>query len=541
MTTPVSPSGKAPPETGPGRRPIVIVWLFTGVVVVLLLLACFSLYLMSAGRAYVAGEGLWSKSQKEAVQALSRYVLERRPADWARYEAALAVIDGDRQARLALDQPQPDIERATQGFLRGRNHPDDIDGMVLLFRAFRRMPEIDRAIAIWAEGDAQIDQLVLLAREIRASVLAGGPDALAARTFLQRLDERDRALTPLEDAFSEALGEATRKSRLLLQTLLLAMVALLLPLAVWISQRLVAQHTRFQRAILASEEQLRGLLRFAPLPILIVRRSDGVLVYANDRAQVRLGLESDDLSRWHAPDFYVRPDERVTVLEHMEKEGEVQDHELELHDTRGHNFWVLFSARRIVFEGEDCVLSALTDIDDRRRAQQELHRRAFHDDLTGLPNRAMFMDALNRARHRTERRSGVFDILFVDLDGFKAVNDTCGHRVGDQLLREVALRLRLCVREGDLMARLGGDEFVFLLEGDDKPDDTLVVARKILAALEPPFLIEGHTLRSTASIGIARYPHDGTELGELMRRADMAMYQAKAEGRNTFRVSGARH
>jgi len=538
LTADALPTLTPKPDSRQGKGPIVIVWLFAGVVVLILLLASFSLYLMAAGRAYVAGEGMWSKAQKQAVLALTRYALEHDPADWRRYEQSLTVVMGDRQARLELERPEPDLDRVTEGFLAGRNHPEDIGGMVMLFRTFRRMPEIDRAIAVWAEGDEQIDRLMTLGNEIRMAVEERGGSPEATRSFLRQLDERDQALTPLEDAFSQALGEAARKSHSLLQGLLLVLVSVLLALAYWISHRLVRHNARFQRALQDSEEQLRRLLKFAPLPILIVRRADGSLVYCNDRALSRLQMSAERLELHRAQDFYVRPQDREQLMEGMRLHGQVQEHELELKDTEGQRFWVLLSAQSIVFEGEDCVLSALTDIDQRRRQQQEWHHRAFHDELTGLPNRAMFMDALGRTRHRVERRRGVFFILFVDLDGFKQVNDNHGHRVGDLLLREVALRLRLSVREGDLMARLGGDEFVVLVEGDDTLSDISVVARKMLDALAPPCIIEAHTLQVTASIGIARYPHDGTELAELMRRADSAMYEAKAAGRNTFRVNG---
>ena len=131
----------------------------------------------------------------------------------------------------------------------------------------------------------------------------------------------------------------------------------------------------------------------------------------------------------------------------------------------------------------------------------------------------------------------MFLLFFVDLDEFKAINDTHGHRLGDMVLREVALRLRLCLREGDLVARLGGDEFVALVESEERSEDAAAIARKMLAALEPDYVFDDQVLKVTASIGISRYPHDGTELGELMRRADAAMYRAKAGGRNTFRAT----
>lgn len=514
-----------------------IVWVFAGLVALLLILASYSLSLMSAGRAYVGGEGMWSKAQKQAVHALLRYTLDHQVADFQRYESELAVTLGDRQARLELEKINPDLALAREGFLRGGNHPDDIQGMVHLFRVFRKVPDIDRAIEIWTEADVHIDQLIVLGRQIRSSVQAGTMSPATTRTYLQRLDEIDSALTPLEVAFSSTLAGAARKTSSVLLLLMFVVVSVLLAVAYLFSRRLVLQNANFQRALLDSETQLRGLLQLAPLPILIVRRADAVVLYANERAQAQFRMDVDAVDVYQADGFYVRPEERTELVSAVWRKGSLRDQEVELQDSSGGRFWALVSCQCIDFSGAACVLTALTNIDERKRAQQELHHRAFHDELTGLPNRAMFMDALNRTKHRAERRNDVFLLFFVDLDDFKAVNDTHGHRLGDLLLREVALRLRLCLREGDLVARLGGDEFVVLVESDDRKEDAAVIAQKMLAALAPDYVFDDKVLKVTASIGVSRYPHDGTEIAELLRRADAAMYSAKAGGRNTFKMN----
>ena len=518
------------------RGLIVIVWLFAGLVVLLLLLASYSMSLMSASRAYVGGEGLWSKAQKQAVHALLHYTLDHQPSDFQRYESELAVMLGDRQARLELEKPAPDLAVARMGFLQGGNHPDDIAGMIHLFRVYRQVPDIDRAIAIWTEADVHIDQLIALGGRIQASVRTRTMSPVVTRAYLQQLEAIDQALTPLELAFSSTLAGAARKTRFALQGLMLVVVPVLLVVAYLFSRRLLRQNANFQRTLLDSETQLRGMLQLAPLPIMIVRGEDAVLAYANERALAQFRLDAEAVGVCKADDFYVRPQERMQLVNAVWQSGGVRNHEVELQDSSGGRFWALLSCQRIDFAGADCVLTTLTNIDERKRAQQELHHRAFHDELTGLPNRAMFMDALNRTRHRVERRNAVFLLFFVDLDDFKVVNDTHGHRLGDLLLREVALRLRLCLREGDLVARLGGDEFVILVESEERVADASVIAHKVLDALAADYVLEGQVLRVTASIGISRYPHDGTELGELMRHADAAMYQAKAGGRNTFRT-----
>ena len=162
-------------------------------------------------------------------------------------------------------------------------------------------------------------------------------------------------------------------------------------------------------------------------------------------------------------------------------------------------------------------------------SHDELQHRAYHDVLTQLPNRAMFMDAFKRSLHRLERSGGSGSLLFVDLDHFKAVNDTLGHEMGDLLLQQVAQRIQDCVREGDLVARLGGDEFVVLVEG---PDDTHRMAEKILEVLRPDYQLGAHRAHVSASIGVSCFPDDGRELDVLLSAADSAMYRAKTAGRD---------
>jgi diguanylate cyclase (GGDEF)-like protein len=165
---------------------------------------------------------------------------------------------------------------------------------------------------------------------------------------------------------------------------------------------------------------------------------------------------------------------------------------------------------------------------------QRVEYLAYHDGLTGLPNRSMFSKALSQSiseAHRYERRIAV---VFLDLDRFKQINDTLGHEAGDQLLKEVAARLEGCVRDSDTVARLGGDEFVVLLPELEDPRYAAVVAQKILAAAAIPFSLMGQEFRVTASIGISTYPQDGLDEQTLTKNADIAMYQAKAEGKNNF-------
>jgi diguanylate cyclase (GGDEF)-like protein/PAS domain S-box-containing protein len=174
------------------------------------------------------------------------------------------------------------------------------------------------------------------------------------------------------------------------------------------------------------------------------------------------------------------------------------------------------------------------EIVERRQAEARVHHMAYHDSLTGLPNRALLADRLERAvlaAQRTERRLAV---MFLDLDRFKTINDSLGHITGDALLKEVAGRLCRAVRASDTVARLGGDEFVVLAPHIHDNDEAAQVAEKIIEALAMPFPIDGHTLHITPSIGICVCPDDGGDVETLMRHADAAMYHAKASGRNNY-------
>ncbi len=516
---------------GNSRRLLLIVWIFVTMVVGLVAFAYYSFGLLSAARAYVGGEGLWSKSQKDAVLALSRYVYERKPQDYLAFQAALQVSLGDRQARLELDKPDPDLQIATQGFLRGRNHPDDIDGMIHLYRSFRSLPELDKAIAVWAAADAHMDQLIVLGATIQAASQGTGLDEAAQRDFLAQLALINAQLTPLEDEFSFSLGQISRRSNMVLRFAMVLLVAVLLLIAYLTSRRVVQQNEIYHQHLVDSKNQLRSLLQFAPLPI-IVSLPENKVTYANERALAQFKVTAEELSRLKAENFYVNPEERARVMDTLRTQGTVRDWEVQLQDTQGKTFWVLLSSQRLLLNGRECLLTALNNIDAQKQAQEELRHRAFHDDLTGLPNRAMFMDTLSRTLHRAERKRGSFAVLFVDLDHFKAVNDTYGHSVGDLLLQEVAKRVRLCVREGDLVARMGGDEFVVLVEEERRAGEVAHIAAKIQAVLAPLHVFGEHQVQVTASIGISSYPQDGTNLEELMRNADSAMYQVKAQGRN---------
>lgn len=176
------------------------------------------------------------------------------------------------------------------------------------------------------------------------------------------------------------------------------------------------------------------------------------------------------------------------------------------------------------------------DISEQKAAEEEIRHQAFHDELTGLPNRSLLLARLERAIHRAVQGEHRLAVLFLDLDHFKPVNDTLGHQAGDDLLKQVARRLGGRLRERDTLARLGGDEFVVVLEGLSRPAPAARVAESLVEALLEPFTVAGERVAIGVSVGVALYPGDGADGEALLKAADVAMYRAKDAGRNTWRL-----
>jgi len=185
-------------------------------------------------------------------------------------------------------------------------------------------------------------------------------------------------------------------------------------------------------------------------------------------------------------------------------------------------------------DGKPIVQAVVRDITDRKRAGEKIQYLATHDILTGLPNRMMFSQLLNHAIRTAQRYQRQFAVLFIDLDRFKIINDTLGHEAGDQLLQEVATRLKQSLRAVDVVGRLGGDEFVILIEEVSDSNQAATVAHKILTSVIKPITLMGQESRITASIGICMYPKDAEDEQTLMKNADIAMYLAKEEGKNNY-------
>ena len=197
--------------------------------------------------------------------------------------------------------------------------------------------------------------------------------------------------------------------------------------------------------------------------------------------------------------------------------------------------WMTISCVRDEHDHILHYVGVFSDITSIKQSQLQLEHLAHHDSLTNLPNRLLFEDRLQHAISQSKRQKRQLAVLFLDLDRFKNINDTLGHAMGDELLKEVAKRLQHILRDGDTAARLGGDEFTVLVENLDDPSQAAVVASKIQESFKTPYKIAGRELHVTTSIGISIYPEDGQNVADLTKNADAAMYQAKEQGRNSYR------
>lgn len=189
-----------------------------------------------------------------------------------------------------------------------------------------------------------------------------------------------------------------------------------------------------------------------------------------------------------------------------------------------------------IIESTRDITSHIEKENRNRKKVARLSQLAHHDPLTSLPNRLLFKDRLNHALAKAARNGNILSVLFIDLDGFKRINDNLGHDAGDQLLCSVATKLKSCLRESDTLARLGGDEYIILLDELSKIDGAIQVARNILEIFSNPFQINNKEVYVTGSIGISVYPQDAQSAEKLMKHADMAMYEAKRAHKNNYKL-----
>lgn len=287
-----------------------------------------------------------------------------------------------------------------------------------------------------------------------------------------------------------------------------------------------------------SEERYRRLFESSRDAIYMTTR-DGSFVDANTSMLELFGYTRDELLQLNANQLYNTAADRNRFQKEIEKVGSIRQHEVKLKRKDGKVLDCLKTAT--LQRGDDGSIvgyqGIIHDISERKKTEEQLAYTAFHDALTQLPNRALFMDRLERlVRHAKRRPNYRFAVLFLDLDRFKIVNDTMGHHVGDALLTAVARRLENCLRAEDTVARLGGDEFAIIVDSIRDAGDATRVAERILQELALPFTMGEHDVQTNSSVGIALSYTGNASADTLLKDADTAMYRAKTGGRGRYEV-----
>ena len=287
-------------------------------------------------------------------------------------------------------------------------------------------------------------------------------------------------------------------------------------------------------ALHESEARYRALFEHS-IDAVFLMRPDGGILAANAQACRMLGYTEGELTALRWEGLTEPNDPRAAALQHEQRRVGAAHGELTLRCKDGGCVPVeVVSATFRGRSGALCASVIIRDVTDRKRAEEHIEYLAYHDELTGIPNRAHFQRAFEHAIATSQRQGLKTALMLVDLDRFKNINDIIGHEAGDQLLKQVAARLRTCLRDGDVLARLGGDEFVILMQDASGLAAVSAVANKILEATSRPLVIDEQEFQITASIGISMSPRDGTELKTLLRNSDVAMYRAKESGKNGF-------
>ncbi len=291
--------------------------------------------------------------------------------------------------------------------------------------------------------------------------------------------------------------------------------------------------SRFAAEAALRDSELRYRLLFEQNAAgVCVSEVPGRILDCNVTFASMLGYARSELIGRDAGQLYARPSQRMDLLSVLGDSLTLNSVELELRKKDGQAIWGLIN---VTMAGER-IHTTVVDISDRKRAEEQIEFHAYHDVLTHLPNRKLFADRLTQSISRARRAGKPLAVMFVDLDHFKSINDTLGHEAGDELLLEMAIRLRANVRDDDTVARLGGDEFTIILAELRQPEDAVNVAEKIIKAVEQPLTIAGTSIEVSASIGISLFPDDGSDAESLLRNADSAMYRAKEAGRNTYQL-----
>ena len=345
----------------------IIVGVFVAIVICVFLLGVLRSEILTGVRAYVGGEGLWSKAEKRAVLSLTKYAASHAESDYQQYLTEIGVPIGDKQARLELQRASADMAVVRQGLLQGRNSPEDVESMAMLFRRFGRIRYMARAIAIWTEGDSYIDQLRALGDELHREVNAAHPNAQKIREITDQVAAVDARVTPLEDEFSATLGRGARWiNRVLSLVSLLGSGALLL-IGIGLSSAVLKQ-------IRNSEEKYHNLISTANDAILVIDAETRRILEANNQAGEMLGIPEQQLVGMSESQLYPAEGGRRKQILSASSDRSTRSHELELLRANGTHVPVEVSTSATELAGRPAILGIFRDIRERLEAAAILRR-----------------------------------------------------------------------------------------------------------------------------------------------------------------------
>jgi diguanylate cyclase (GGDEF)-like protein/PAS domain S-box-containing protein len=517
----------------------------------MLLLSIASISTLSSLRAYVNGEGRWSKSEGQAMADLRAYGISHDETAYQRFRAQLDVPLGDRLARLELQSPNPDTAVVTGGFLAGRNDPADIPGMIRLFRLFHASTIMAPSIRFWNNGDALIMQLADIGKRAHEEISTGHPDAAYVESLIEAAERVHIRLAPLEEGFSAALGSASRKVTSLLLTMLCLCSVAFICLGIAIVRAVLRRSERMATALRASQELV--YIEQERSHVTLGSIADAVISANEERRITYMNGAAERLTLWSQTEALGQPLTDVLSMEEESRNRSVLDkleNILAGDDLSGPAEGVVLQRRdgAVVVIHERAapirdregraigIVLVLRDITHERALAARLEYEATHDSLTGLTNRREFEIRLSAAIEDHRTRGTEYALLYLDLDQFKVINDTCGHVAGDGLIRKIAWLINDQLRSNGVLARLGGDEFGALLS-NIRCDDALALAeglRRRIAELRYDW--DGRIFAVNSSVGVIVLDETLATVSDALSAADQACYLAKDNGRNRVQL-----
>jgi diguanylate cyclase (GGDEF)-like protein/PAS domain S-box-containing protein len=541
----------SPGSTAPVGKLLSATWPMIVIAVLMLSLCIASLSALSSIRAFVNGEGMWSKAERQAIAELQQYASTRLSDHYWRFRTELSVNLGDHQARMQLQSRSPDYDLATRGFIDGRNHPDDVPGMNRLFRLFRHSSLLAPSIAAWTQADGWISQLQQVGEQMHTAVESADATPARIEQLLASANLIHRRVAPLEDEFSSSLGKASRLVLGLLSAFLALCGTILVGMGVFISRITIRRAERMANELRETQEQ--AFVEQARSHVTLESIADAVLCTNLAQQVTYMNGAAEHLTGWSASEAAQKPlntilqilpeSNKDSVAEAIEgilsgeqragsttgsllkrRDGStvtIHEHAAPICDSRGQVIGIVF---------------VLRDITQERAFAAQLRHQATHDALTGLANRREFEHQLRLAIEEYQRSGADYALLYLDLDQFKVINDTCGHAAGDELICLVSAAVTGKLRKNDLLARLGGDEFGVLLADCPRPE-ALHMAESIRRRIsELRFLWKGKTFIVNSSIGVLSLADSLPTVDDALSAADQACYLAKDNGRNRSQI-----